>query len=57
MGIFIYGQHHSYTSELGPNERFGIADDMEFHDFVLALKKQKEEQKRLKNKKTSKNIA
>lgn len=37
MGRFINGQHISWTSKLGPNERFGEGDDMEFQDLALKL--------------------
>ena len=30
MGRFVKGQHFSWTSELGPNERFGSEDEMSF---------------------------
>ena len=34
MGRFINGVHQSWTSELGPNERFGVEDDMSFNELA-----------------------
>lgn len=42
MGRFINGQHHSWTSELGPNERFGAEDDMSFQTLALKLQNKKD---------------
>ncbi len=43
MGKFYKGQHYSTKSKLGPNERFGIEDDMSFQNLAVTLdnKKQK----------------
>ena len=48
MGQFIDGVHFCYQTKLGPNERFGIADDMEFYEFAINLKKAKKETKQNK---------
>ena len=45
MGRFINGQHHSWTSELGPNERFGAEDDMSFQTLALKLQANKQDAK------------
>ena len=45
MGRFINGQHHSWTSELGPNERFGAEDDMSFQTLALKLQANKQDTK------------
>ena len=50
MGQFIDGVHFCYQTKLGPNERFGIADDMEFYEFAINLKKAKKETKQNKTK-------
>jgi len=43
MGKFIDGQHYSWTSELGPNERFGIEDEMSFQALALKLENEKKD--------------
>ena len=40
MGKFYKGQHYSTQSNLGPNERFGVEDDMSFHDLAINLDNQ-----------------
>lgn len=55
MNEFIGYGHYSITTTLGPNERFGIADEMEFQDYVLALQARKECSQ--KNKKLDVNIS
>lgn len=41
MGYFYQGVHYSYETELGPNERFGIEDEMSFHELALKLEAEK----------------
>ena len=41
MGYFYQGVHYSYETELGPNERFGIEDEMSFQELALKLEAEK----------------
>ena len=45
MGRFINGVHQSWTSELGPNERFGVEDDMSFNELATKLENRKRQEK------------
>lgn len=42
MGRFYKGQHYSTQSNLGPNERFGIEDDMSFQNLAVSLNNKKQ---------------
>ena len=45
MGRFINGVHQFWTSELGPNERFGVEDDMSFNELATKLENRKRQEK------------
>lgn len=44
MGRFHNGVHYSTQSQLGPNERFGIEDDMSFQEMAKNIEKNKNKQ-------------
>ena len=52
MGRFINGVHQSWTSELGPNERFGVENDMSFNELATKLENKKRQEKKNNIKKT-----
>ena len=51
MGRFINGVHQSWTSELGPNERFGVENDMSFNELATKLENRKRHEKKITLKK------
>lgn len=43
MGCFYKGVYYSTTTNIGPNERYGIEDEMSFYNFAQDLEKSREE--------------
>ena len=54
MGHFYRGEHYSTRSNLGPNERIGIEDDMPFYNFANQLDTSKNETNNSDDKKQEK---